>query len=104
MVPYPTAQEEIQIVKTCGKADQVAVKKILTKEKIKDLQRILDSVTCDDSIVEYIVSIVSVTRTITATSKRMIFQNTFLLALHRVQELQCSSAPRHTQCSTGVPL
>ncbi|MBQ6057424.1 MAG: MoxR family ATPase [Treponema sp.] len=70
MVPYPTAQEEIQIVKTCGKADQVAVKKILTKEKIKDLQRILDSVTCDDSIVEYIVSIVSVTRTITATSKK----------------------------------
>ena len=70
MVPYPTAQEEIQIVKTCGKADQVAVKKILTKEKIKDLQRILDSVTCDDSIVEYIVSIVSVTRTITAISKK----------------------------------
>ena len=70
MVPYPTAQEEIQIVKTCGKADQVAIKKILTKEKIKDLQRILDSVTCDDSIVEYIVSIVSVTRTITATSKK----------------------------------
>ena len=70
MVPYPTAQEEIQIVKTCGKADQVAVKKILTKEKIKDLQRILDSVTCDDSIIEYIVSIVSVTRTITATSKK----------------------------------
>lgn len=70
MVPYPTAQEEIQIVKTCGKADQVAVKKILTKETIKDLQRILDSVTCDDSIVEYIVSIVSVTRTITATSKK----------------------------------
>ena len=70
MVPYPTAQEEIQIVKTCGKADQVVVKKILTKEKIKDLQRILDSVTCDDSIVEYIVSIVSVTRTITATSKK----------------------------------
>ena len=70
MVPYPTAQEEIQIVKTCGKADHVAVKKILTKEKIKDLQRILDSVTCDDSIVEYIVSIVSVTRTITATSKK----------------------------------
>lgn len=61
-VPYPTAQEEIEIVKTCGKADQVKVSKVLSADKLKKLQSLVSEVVCDDKIVEYIVSIISVTR------------------------------------------
>jgi len=61
-VPYPTAQEEIDIVKTCGKADEKKVSKVLSPEKLGKLTALMDKIVCDDKIVEYIVSIVSVTR------------------------------------------
>ena len=61
-LPYPSAQEEIEIVKTCGKAETVKVSKILSADKLKKLSSLADKVKCDDKIIEYIVSIVSVTR------------------------------------------
>lgn len=62
LVSYPTPQEEIQIVKTAGKAGDVAVKKVLSAQKIKDLQSAFEKVVCADKIIEYMVNIVSVTR------------------------------------------
>ncbi len=63
-VPYPTAEEEFQIVKNSISSDpeEIPVKKILTEKKIADMQTALQSVTCDEKIIEYIISLVSVTR------------------------------------------
>ena len=62
LVPYPTPQEEVAIVKTAGKANEVPVSKILSAEKLMEMQALLDRVTCDDKLTEYIVSIVAATR------------------------------------------
>jgi len=62
LVDYPTPQEEIEIVKTAGNADEVSVKKVLSADKIKELQELLKKIVCVDKIIEYIVNIVSVTR------------------------------------------
>ena len=62
IVSYPTAQEEVQIVKTAGRAADVRVDKVLDAKKLFECRALLDKVTCDDKIVEYIVSLVAVTR------------------------------------------
>lgn len=62
LVPYPTPQEEVAIVKTAGKANEVPVSKILSAEKLMEMQALLDRITCDDKLTEYIVSIVAATR------------------------------------------
>jgi len=62
LVPYPTPAEEVAIVKTAGKAGQVQVSKILSAEKLKEMQALLDKVNCDEKLIEYIVSIVAATR------------------------------------------
>lgn len=61
-VVYPSAENEINIVKTCGKAPSVAVNRILNEGDIEKIRGLCDSVTCDDKLVEYIVSILNVTR------------------------------------------
>ena len=62
VVPYPSAREEVQIVKTSGRANEIPVRKILTAEKLKKARNLIESVVCDEKIIEYIVSIVAVTR------------------------------------------
>lgn len=62
VVNYPSPQEEVQIVKTAGKAGGVQVSKILSQEKISEFRSLLNEVACDDKLVEYIVSIISATR------------------------------------------
>ncbi len=73
VVSYPKPEEEVQIVKTSGHAADIPVKKVLDESKLKKMQKLLESVTCDDKIVEYIVSIVAVTRPVSAkkTNGRM---------------------------------
>lgn len=61
-VPYPTAEEELQIVKTNGIANTVPVTKLLDAATLAKCRNAVDAVTADDKILEYIVSIVSVTR------------------------------------------
>ena len=61
-VSYPTAEEEIQIVKTMGKAGDVAVNQILDAKTIKKFKSLVDEIVCDEKIIEYIVKIISVTR------------------------------------------
>lgn len=62
LVPYPTPAEEVAIVKTAGKANEIPVKKILSAAKLKEMQNLLAEINCDDKLTEYIVSIVSATR------------------------------------------
>lgn len=61
-VPYPTTEEEMQIVKTGGNADLIPVEKLLSVETLKKCRTAVDAVTADDKIIQYIVSLVSVTR------------------------------------------
>lgn len=59
---YPDAKNEVEIVKTCGKASLASVKRIISDADVEKLKSLADSVTCDDKLVEYIVSILNVTR------------------------------------------
>lgn len=61
-VPYPTAEEEMAIVKTNGQADLIPVKKVFSVAALQKCRAAVEAVTSDDKIVQYIVSLVSVTR------------------------------------------
>ncbi len=61
-VGYPTAEEELEIVKTAGKACEVSVSQILTSYDLKKFRELNSKIVCDDKIVEYIVKIICVTR------------------------------------------
>lgn len=69
-VSYPTPEEEVEIVKTNGKASDVPLRQILDADKIVAVRKLVDSVQCDDKIVEYIVSIVNATRPDKKAQKR----------------------------------
>ena len=62
VITYPAADNEIKIVQTCGKAPYVPVKQIVNAGDIALLKDTAAKVTCDEKLVEYIVSILSVTR------------------------------------------
>ena len=62
IVPYPTAKEEVEIVKTCGNADSVKVSQIFDERSLSKCRSVLENIVFDDKIIEYIVSIVNVTR------------------------------------------
>ncbi len=62
VVPYPSAKEEVEIVKTCGNARLVPVQKVFSESLLKKCRAVLERIVCDEKIVEYIVSIVNVTR------------------------------------------
>lgn len=62
VISYPAADNEIRIVQTAGKAPYVPVKQIITSANIKDMKEAADKITCSEKLVEYIVSILTVTR------------------------------------------
>lgn len=68
IISYPSAENEREIVKTCGKASSVSVKKVVTKSDIEKMKAAADAVTCDEKLVDYIVSILNVTRPVAGTS------------------------------------
>lgn len=61
-VPYPSAKDEVQIVKTCGQAISVQVNQVFSERILRKCRTLLDRIVCDDKIVEYIVRIVGITR------------------------------------------
>jgi MoxR-like ATPase len=61
-VPYPSAKDEVAIVKTAGLAATIAVNKVFSDKDFQRFRTLLKSVKVDDKIVSYIVSIVGVTR------------------------------------------
>ncbi len=62
VISYPATDNEIKIVQTCGKAPSIPVKQIIKDEDIRVLKEAAAKVTCDEKLVEYIVSILTVTR------------------------------------------
>ena len=70
VINYPTAENERQIVKTCGKAPLVQINKIISDADINKLKEIADKVTCDEKLIDYIVSILNVTRPAAPTSEK----------------------------------
>ncbi len=63
LVPYPGRDAELSIVKGGGEQSGIKVKKVLNAKDLDKCRKALDSVVCKDSILEYIVSLVQVTRT-----------------------------------------
>ena len=61
-VPYPSPEEEVTIVKNGGNPLLVPVQKVFSLEAVQKCKSLLNSIHCDDKIIEYIVSIVAVTR------------------------------------------
>ena len=61
-VPYPQPEDEMQIVRTMGKANEVPVKKILSAQVLQKCRAAVDAITADDKILQYIVSLITVTR------------------------------------------
>ena len=61
-VPYPTPAEEVNIVKSEGRSALYAVNQVLNAQILAKCRAVLDAIVCSQKIVEYIVSIVRVTR------------------------------------------
>lgn len=62
VVHYPSAENEIQIVKTCGKAADVTVQRCITSFDIQAMKDAAAKVTCEEKLLEYIVTILTITR------------------------------------------
>lgn len=64
-VSYPSNEEEFSIIKQSAQSvepSKIKLEQVLSAETIAQMRQALPSVACDDKIIEYIVSIVSVTR------------------------------------------
>ncbi|MBP5519922.1 MAG: AAA family ATPase [Treponema sp.] len=62
VINYPSTDNEIKIVQTAGKAPYVPVKQIVKAADLPSLREATDKITCSEKLVEYIVSILTVTR------------------------------------------
>lgn len=69
-VSYPSAQEEVKIIQGGGTQGNLPVSQLLNEERLAYCQQLLGQVTCDEKIVEYIVSIVVATRPAEASASR----------------------------------
>lgn len=69
-MPYPTPNEEVKIVRDGGNPENIPVKQCLNADDIKKLKETTDKIVCDDKIIEYIVSLVSVTRPKTSGAQK----------------------------------
>ena len=60
---YPSAEQEIKIIQTCGEASKIPVKKMLSEDDFTFIRENFNKINCDDTIAKYTVSILNVTRT-----------------------------------------
>ncbi len=61
-ISYPTPEEELSILRRVGVPNDITLKPVLFKSEIKRLREIAASVTVDERIEEYIVSLVTASR------------------------------------------
>ena len=62
LITYPSAEEEIKIIQTCGEASKIPVKKMLSEDDFTFIRENFNKINCDDTIAKYTVSILNVTR------------------------------------------
>ncbi|MCR4734420.1 MAG: AAA family ATPase [Treponema sp.] len=75
LVTYPSPENEVEIVKSCGKKILVEIKNTISSAEIKKLKSAVEKVNCDQKLIEYIVSILNVTRPAKETGPRTSFSN-----------------------------
>lgn len=63
LITYPSAEQEIKIIQTCGEASKIPVKKMLSEDDFTFIRENFNKINCDDTIAKYTVSILNVTRT-----------------------------------------
>lgn len=63
LITYPSAEQEIKIIQTCGEASKIPVKKVLSEDDFTFIRENFNKINCDDTIAKYTVSILNVTRT-----------------------------------------
>lgn len=61
-VPYPTPSEELNIVRAEGRSAAYPVNQVFSAENLAKCRAVLDAIVCSEKIIEYIVSVVRVTR------------------------------------------
>lgn len=62
-IDYPTAAEELQILKRMGSEKPITINRVLNSITIAQLRKAAESITVDERIEKYIVSIVTASRT-----------------------------------------
>ena len=62
LIQYPAPENEREIIKSCGKAPLVPVNSVITAADVKLMQQEVENVSCDEKLIDYIVSILKVTR------------------------------------------
>ena len=62
LIAYPSAEQEIKIIQTCGEASKIPVKKMLSEDDFTFIRENFNKINCDDTIAKYTVSILNVTR------------------------------------------
>lgn len=72
IVEYPDADEEKEIISRIYEIDVRNIKPVLSPDQIADLRSVVESVYADPKIVDYVVRIVSFTRTPSEAMKRYI--------------------------------
>ena len=63
LITYPSAEQEIKLIQTCGEASKIPVKKLLSEDDFTFIRENFNKINCDDTIAKYTVSILNVTRT-----------------------------------------
>jgi MoxR-like ATPase len=61
-VPYPSPEEELEIVRSSGSPDRGELQRLLDPAKLEQFRQTAESITCSEAIIGYIVSIITATR------------------------------------------
>ena len=62
IIDYPSVDDEIKIVKSCGNASSITVNQVISADDFNSMVSASENVNLDDKIIKYIVSILNVTR------------------------------------------
>lgn len=62
IIDYPSVDDEIKIVKSCGNAYSITVNQVISADDFNSMVSASENVNLDDKIIKYIVSILNVTR------------------------------------------
>lgn len=62
IIDYPSVDNEIKIVKSCGNASSITVNQVISADDFNSMVSASENVNLDDKIIKYIVSILNVTR------------------------------------------
>lgn len=68
-VEYPTTEEELKILRRMGISQDIRVEKVLTPVQLRELRKVASTILVDERIEEYIVQIVTASRTTSEESR-----------------------------------